>query len=341
MKKHGIGIGIVGMGFMGLTHFTAAQSLRGGQVAAFVTADPRKKRGDFRGIRGNFGEGGRKVDLGDIRVYPTLDGLVKDERVDLVDICLPSYLHASATRRALRAGKHVLVEKPVALTVAQATGMISTAQQSGQMLMVGQVLKYFPEFAWLAQTIRAARWGKLLALHLRRIIAKPDWGDTWFADPAKSGGMVVDLHIHDTDFIVHLFGKPRAVTSQGVTRNRSVDALKTTYHYRKSGPLLTAEAGWINGASLPFEHGFDAFFERASAHFNSSHAPQPVLHQRRKSGPVKLPVGDGFAVQLEEAVRGVRRGDVPAGLSAYSATDALRVCKAEEKSARSGKTVPI
>ena len=96
----------------------AASVFADGAAAAIVTADPRKARGDFRAVRGNFGAGGGKVDLDGVQVHPGIDALLADPAIDLVDICLPSYLHAPVAIRALEAGKHVLVEKPVALTVA-------------------------------------------------------------------------------------------------------------------------------------------------------------------------------------------------------------------------------
>ncbi len=337
----GVGIGIVGMGFMGLTHLAAAAQLRGGRVTALVTTDPRKARGDFSRVSGNFDSGADAVSLNGITVHPTLEDLLADETVDVVDICLPSYLHARAAIAALRAGKHVLVEKPVALSVRDASRMIETARKHGRLLMVAQVLKYFPEFAGLEKSIRSARHGDLLALHLRRIIAKPDWGDSWFADPKKSGGMTVDLHIHDTDLMVYLFGRPRAVTSHGLVRDRQIDALRTTYHYRGGQALLTSEAGWINSPSLPFEHGFDAYFERGTIHFNSTHTPQPTVFGQKSSHPLRLSAKDGFRSQLQDVVGGVRSGEVPARLSPENAALSLSVCLAEERSVRSKKTVEV
>ncbi len=344
MKRREVGVGIVGMGFMGLTHMNAAaQGLKGGRVVAMVTSDPRKACGDFRQVRGNFGAGGGRMDVSRINVYPTLRDLLDDDAVDLVDLCLPSYLHASAAQRILRGGKHVLVEKPIALTPRDADRMIATARKTRKLLMVGQVLKFFPEFEALASAIRSEQWGRLLALHLRRIIARPDWGaDSWFADPGKSGGMVVDLHIHDTDLIVYLYGRPRAVTSHGLTHGGRIDSLRTTYHYaRRGGPLLTAEAGWINAPALAFEHGYDAFFEKATLHYNSSHSPRPKLFQSKKARELKLPARDGFQIELQEAVRGVRENAVPAGLAPENAALSLAVCHAEMKSVRDGKTTVL
>jgi predicted dehydrogenase len=337
-----VGLGIVGLGFMGLTHLRASQSLRGGRLRAIVTTDPAKARGDFRSVRGNFGSGGGKIDLAGIRVYPGIDDMLRDETVTLVDICLPSHLHAPIAMRCLRAGKHVLVEKPVALRPADAQKMIGAARRSGRLLMVAQVLKFFPEFAHIADATRDRRYGQLLAVHFRRRIAKPDWGGgSWFADPKKSGGMVVDLHIHDTDFVVHLFGKPRAVTSQGLVRGGSVDFIRTCYHYSRNAPLVTSEAGWVNAQSLPFLHGYDAYFEQATIHYDAHRAPEPTVYAGKKPQPLKLPAGDAFATELQAAVDAVRAGKIPDVLSAQSAATSLEVVRAEEASARTGKMVTL
>ncbi|MBI4600954.1 MAG: Gfo/Idh/MocA family oxidoreductase, partial [Planctomycetes bacterium] len=356
-----VGIGIAGMGFMGATHLLAARGLRGARVAASVTSDPRKARGDLRGVRGNFGEGAGKVDLRGIRVHPTFDDLLADPGVDLVDICLPSFLHAETAQRALAAGKHVLVEKPIALAPAAARRMISAAEKAGRLIMVAQVLKFFPEFKVIEDALRDGRWGGLLALHLRRRIARPDWGaGSWFADPKRSGGMVVDLHIHDTDFVVHLFGKPRAVSSQGLVRGGRVDFVRTVYHLavppgsqgRPGGrgppasegappPLVSAEAGWINAPGLPFLHGYDAFFERATLSFDSSRSPEPLLCEAKGPRALKLAAPPAFAQELQAAADAVRAGEVPVRLSAASAAASLEVCLAEERSARAGKMVTL
>src|SRR5271165_4170445 len=108
-------IGIVGIGFMGMTHFRAARGLTGARVAAICSRDPRKLAGDWRGIQGNFGPPGEIVDLADVKKFDRLDALLADPGIDLVDICTPSHLHPDSAIRALEAGKHVLVEKPISL----------------------------------------------------------------------------------------------------------------------------------------------------------------------------------------------------------------------------------
>lgn len=100
-------IGIVGIGFMGMTHYKAMAQVKGGQVAALVSRDPKKRAGDWRDIQGNFGDSGGVQDLSGVRCYETLDELLADGEIDLVDICLPTTLHVETSIRALAAGKHV------------------------------------------------------------------------------------------------------------------------------------------------------------------------------------------------------------------------------------------
>lgn len=339
-RKPRVGAALVGLGFMGLTHLRAWRSVRGGKLIAIVTSDPRKARGDFSMIKGNFGAAGAKEDLSGIEICPTIDDVLANSAIDLVDICLPSHLHAEAALRSLGAGKAVLVEKPIAIRPADGRRMVEAAARAGRPLMVAQVLKFMPEFGGLISLVEKNTYGKLRALHCRRIIAKPDWGDdSWFKDSKLSGGMVVDLHIHDTDFIVHLFGKPESVTARGLVEEGEIQSIRTVYEYGAEGPLVTAEAGWINAAGLPFEHGYDAYFEGATVHFDSSYCPVPRVYRKHEEGKVPLPKGDGFVRELQAAVDSVREGSIHPFLRAEGALAALEVTEKESKAAEKRSTV--
>src|SRR5262249_50099556 len=150
-----------------------------------------------------------------------------------LDICLPTYLHKETAIAALKAGKHVMVEKPIALSIEDADEMVETARETGRALMVGQVLRFFPEFAHIKQVMESGHYGELAAIHLKRVISKPTWArDDWFADTSKTGGAVVDLHIHDADFVQFLFGMPQQVFASGIVGpDGQVSYLVTEYLY--------------------------------------------------------------------------------------------------------------
>src|SRR5207253_2985930 len=135
----------------------------------------KKLAGDWRDIRGNFGPRGEMMDLSGLRKYRRLDELLADPEIDLVDVCNPTHLHPETAIRALRAGKHVLVEKAIALEPKDADAMVEAARQAKRLLMVAHVLPFFPEFAYAAQAIRGGQFGKLLSGHFKRVISKPDW----------------------------------------------------------------------------------------------------------------------------------------------------------------------
>src|SRR3954453_10538468 len=230
-----IRIGIVGVGFMGMIHYLAARKLRGAAVTALCSRDEKKLAGDWRGIKGNFGPRGEMMDLSAHKRYRDLAQLLADPDIDLVDVCNPTHLHPETAIRALAAGKHVLVEKAIALDGADADRMVAAARKAGKLLMVAHVLPFFPEFAFAARAIRSGAYSALLGGHLIRVISRPDWSAD-IGDASKTGGPAVDLHIHDTHFIGLLAGVPRAVFSTGkVAPGGAVEYLTTSYLYGAGG----------------------------------------------------------------------------------------------------------
>jgi predicted dehydrogenase len=334
-------VGIAGVGFMGVTHFKAYASVPEAKVEAIFTRDPAKLAGDWRNVRGNFGDAGGVQDLSGIRRHSELEALLADPEIDLFDLCLPSYLHRDVAIRAMEAGKHVLVEKPVALSVDDADAMLEAARRTGRLLMVGQVLRFWPEFACIRDLMRAGEHGPLLAAHFKRVISRPDWsGDDWFSDPAKTGGAVVDLHIHDTDFVQYLFGPPEFVDSRGlVAPDGQVTYLATEYGYPGRNLCVSAHSGALAQSAVPFEHGYDVYFERAMLRHNSSTNPVVELFAGGERREVAPRIKDAFVEQLQTAVEGVQRCELPPALAAQSARDSLAIVLAEAESARTGRRV--
>src|SRR5437899_1441933 len=168
-------IGLVGLGFMGWIHWLASRRLSSAKVTAVCSRDPKKLAGDWRSIHGNFGPRGEMMDLSALKKYNSLDALLADGEIDLIDVCNPTHLHPATALAALRAGKHVLVEKAIALMPADADAMLEAARQAKRFLMVAHVLPFFPEFAYAADAIRSGRYGKVHGAHFKRVIARPDW----------------------------------------------------------------------------------------------------------------------------------------------------------------------
>jgi predicted dehydrogenase len=338
-------IGIVGLGFMGYIHYLAAGRVRGGRVAAVCSRDPAKLAGDWRSIRGNFGPPGQVVDLGDAKRYASYADMLADPDIDLVDVCSPTHLHPEQAIAALEAGKHVLVEKAIALTTADADRMVAAARAAGRLLMVAHVLPFFPEFAFAADAVRSGRHGKLLGAHFKRVIARPDWSAD-IGDAAKTGGPAVDLHVHDTHFVGLLCGVPRAVFSTGVIDPAgTVTYLTTQYLYGPGGPSVTCSSGAVAMPGRPFAHGYEIYLEGATLVYDSGGPPLTVhAADGTTTQPALAGGGDpiaAFATELQTAVDAARTGVEPDLLSGKLARDALVLCYRECESVRTGREVAV
>lgn len=337
-------IGIAGVGFMGMIHYLAARKLSGAKVTAICSRDQKKLAGDWRGIQGNFGPPGTQMDLSGIKKYDKLEALLADPDIDLVDVCNPTNLHPSSAIAALKAGKHVLVEKSIALDPKDADAMLQTARKAGKLLMVAHVLPFFPEFAFAAEAIRGGKHGKLLAAHFKRVISKPDWSSE-IADDSKTGGPAIDLHIHDTHFIGLVCGVPSRVFSSGIVENGSVPYLTTQYLYKGGGPAVSCSSGAIAQKGRPFVHGYEIYLEKATLVYESGTAPLMVLSADGKVEQPKLEGGDeattAFTAEIQTAVNGVTSGKEPDLLSGQLARDALVLCHKECESVRKGEAVAV
>ena len=183
--------------------------------------------------------------------------------VDVVDVCLPTNVHAEYSVAACRAGKHVMCEKPMALTLEDADEMVSAANEAGVSMMVGHCIRFWPEYVSLKQIVDGGSFGRLLSLNLTRYGAFPAYTvDLWAADPEQAGG-AMDMHIHDTDYALYLLGDPDSVTSRGNRDARGVGHFFTTMTYGET--VVQLEGGWNLPQGAPFRMEFRAVFERGAA----------------------------------------------------------------------------
>ena len=349
-----INIGIVGLGFMGYTHFTAADRLRGGKVTAIATRDEKKRGGDWTGIQGNFGPRGGMVDLSKIKAVADYHDLLADPEVHLIDICLPTELHEQVTLEAIAAGKHVLVEKPIALDLKAADRMLKAAEKKGVTLLVGHSLPFFPEFRYALEAAQSGKHGKLLAAHFRRVICPPDWSAE-LVDAQKSGGFGIDLHIHDNHYIALLCGRPTRVHSRGILADGMVNHVHTLYEFADGkGPAVSAVSGGIAARGHQFGHGFELYFEKATLLFsqttiggeaNDDRPLTVITQQDGKSREVKAKGGEDwcapFTAELQAVVKAVKEREPASPLAGALARDALKLCYAEAKSIATGKPVAV
>lgn len=344
-------IGIIGLGFMGYTHFEGARDVDGADVTAFATRNEKKLAGDWTGIQGNFGPPGEQIDVSNLKCCSDYHELLNDPDIDLIDVCLPTDKHFDVVMECLAAGKATLVEKPIAVDLQEAEKMIAAAEEANVPLLVAHVLPYFPEFAYAAKAIQSNEFGKLKAAHFRRVICPPDWSND-MSDFRKLGGWGIDLHIHDNHFINHICGRPDSVFSRGLLQDGFVNHVHTSYVY-DDGPAITSVSGGIAASGLAFGHGFEMFFEDATLAFDggtyggewNSNRPLTLIRNDGSATDVDLSGSDkwcaAFTNELQNAVDFLN-GKSPAGaLDGRLALDALKVCYAEAASIESGKLVEL
>jgi predicted dehydrogenase len=337
-------VGIVGLGFMGMIHYLAYQQVRGAKVVAIATRDKKKRAGDWRAIKGNFGPPGSQMDLRGVRGFADWREMLERPEIDVVDICLPPALHAEVAVATAKAGKHVFCEKPIALAPSDATRMVRAADAAGKQLLIGHVLPFMPEYAFARSAVMGGKYGKLLGGHFKRVIADPLWLPDFY-DPQRVGGPVVDLHIHDAHFIRLLCGMPSAVFSTGRMRGEVVEFIDTQFLFDDKRLAVSATSGVIAQQGRSFTHAFEIYLERATIQYDSAVfageattlTPLTLLTaDGRVLRPEPKPV-DAFAAEIAEVVRAVKANRPSELLSGVLARDALTICHRETESVRTGR----
>ncbi|MCC7168707.1 MAG: Gfo/Idh/MocA family oxidoreductase, partial [Rhodospirillales bacterium] len=259
--------------------------------------------------------------------------------IDLIDICLPTHLHLEYALAALASGKHVLLEKPMARTSADALRIAEAADKARGLSMVAMCLRFWPGWTFLKDAVVKGTYGKPLGVHLRRVASHP--GGAFYSNGELSGGAALDLHIHDTDFVHYLFGVPKAVYTAGYSKvTNQPDHLVTHYRY-DDVPLVTAEGCWCMSAGFPFKMQFTANFERATLIYDFPGENPLTLVQDGKAQPVALEPGMGYDFEVAYFLDCIKSGRKPDCVTMRQAADTVRIVEAEVQSSRSGQVVSL
>lgn len=331
-------IGIVGFGFMGRMHYQNWCKIAGAKVVAIqdVAIESVKER---LGNKGNIAGAADAIDLDRVKLFSDFDAMLAETKLDAVSVTVPTFLHADLTVRALKAGVHVLCEKPMALTLPECDRMTAAAKKSGKVLQIGHCIRFWPEYVKAKEIIEAGKYGKLIAASFRRFGSQPNWNpDNWFADEQRSGGMALDLHCHDTDYVHYLFGVPRAVFS---ATDKSRRHMHTQYVYNNSASI-SAEAGWAMMPGFGFEMSFNIVLETATLQYDCTRQPafRVCPADAKPFTPEVLP-GDGYSREIAHFAKLVKGKKVPAVLTPKQSRETIRIVLAEKESAKNGKVIAL
>ncbi len=261
MKK--LKIAILGFGGIARAHYVGYTSLLAKNAPIEIVAALDINPAQFeRELRTNIEGKTIKLDPS-VRRYTDVEELLANEEFDMADVCLPSYLHCEYSVRMLDAGKHVLCEKPMALSSAECQKMLEASRKNGKKLMIAQCLRFGGEYRYLKKTIEDGSLGRLKQLYMERMCALPAWGyENWFQNADKSGGCILDMHIHDVDIARYFLGEPQAVSCVCYDEDMRWQVQNTRLHY----PDLTViiDGSWGETRGTPFRSGYRATFERGT-----------------------------------------------------------------------------
>lgn len=333
-------VGIIGFGFMGQTHWRCYEKLSSAaKVVAVADIDPARAAGDTTGTWGNMGDGPSRLDFTGVFGTQDYQELLKRSDVDVVDICVPTQIHAQIALAAIAAGKHVLCEKPLARTLEQAREIAQAAAKAKSFFMPAMCMRFWPQWSWLKQAIADGRYGKVKGASFLRQGSTPRG---WFGDGKLSGGAVLDLHIHDTDFVCHLFGKPKAVSSKGYSlQTGEIDHLVTQYHYDDI-PMVVADGGWSFASPYPFKMRYSVTFDSGvTADFDLGGKESLVVYHNGKAEPIKCEEIDGWLGEIRYFVDCVAKNTRPTLVTAEDGLIAMQVIEAEKRSIASGQVQTV
>lgn len=331
-------IAVLGLGFMGSTHLKALRSIPEATLCAVFSNDPRALEGDLSHIQGNLGGPGERFDFSSIKKYSDAGSLMADPEIEAVDICLPTFLHAPIALQALQAGKHVLVEKPLALTGADADELLKEARRRNRVLMSAQVLRFFGQYQVLRDTLPSL--GPVRNAFFRRRCAAPVWSK-WLHDKSKSGGGVFDLLIHDIDVALWLFGLPLQVSAIGSEDlERGIDLLTATLFYAE-GLKVTISGGWHHPKSYPFSMEYTVVADGGTIEYSSAGRPPTLYQADGAEVPLKLSEADGYVEEIRYFVQCAEANGQPELCPPESSVAAVKLALLlDEARYKNGEIIP-
>ncbi len=335
-------IGIAGLGFMGQMHYRCWKARDDAQIVAICDTNKNIVE-DCKKTIGNIERAENAIDFKGINIYSDFGKMLSEEKLDAISLTLPTYLHVKHTIPALESGVNVLCEKPMGLNVAECDAMIVAAKSSGKVLQIGHCVRFWPEYAKTKEIIAGGEYGKVLAATFQRLSAVPTWSyENWIMNEHRSGGVVLDLHIHDTDYVQYVFGMPRAVSSFGGKDSKGKLGHVVTQYLYDDDSVITAEGGWALMPGFGFEMSFNIVQEKATIVYDCTREPAfKVCPAEGDAFTPEVQTGDGYILEIDYFVKALNGEDVPPITTLDASRGSVRIVEAEKESIRTGNSVSL
>lgn len=270
--------------------------------------------------------------------------ICEDPAVDAVFIATPTPTHAQIAKYALSGMKHVFCEKPVALNLQDALEMHSTADATGNLLMIGQVLRFWPDYVDAHNIVAAGQIGDVSIARTSRCVGMPSG---WYANEEKSGGVILDLALHDIDFLTWTLGDVVSVFAQG--QNCTGKGIAGFVDYAQihlnfaSGAIAHVEASWAVPTSFPFSTsleicGSNGMIQMDNSEQNTALELYPPSGAASKAAPIEY---NGYFHEINAFVLAILNGDKRAPIDAGDVLHPLDVALAAKQSIRTSKLVNV
>ena len=330
-------IGILGAGMMGNAHINGFRSLR--QKNAEYTAVCDIDREKCEAFAKKF----------ELIPYTNLDDFLADKEIDLVDICLPSFMHEEFAVKVANAKKHFLVEKPIAFTLEAAKNIYGAAEKNGVRIMTAQVLRFWPEYVRMKEIYESGEIGDLVTIYAARLGQMATWCE-WYKDPAKSGETLMNLTLHDIDFLHFMLGKPRSVYSAGKkdAMNNYNDVMNI---FKFAGGVNVMVDGSLSmPAGYPFTMRMRVLGTKGALEFTfisgENIGPEStsslIMYKPNDGGkPVDVKNYDAYGMEVQYFVDCIIRGIPTETVSKESILDVLATVTAAKKSLEDGKVYEL
>lgn len=331
--------GIIGFGGLAKVHFGNTEEL--GKIhddiklVAICDVDETKFTTN---VATNLGDDNTSLDLSAYNLYTDAKEMLEKEELDFVITAIPTYLHDTVAIMAMEKGIHVFSEKPMAITMERGKKMLEAAKANNVKLMIGQCVRYFPEYVALKDLIDSGKYGKVIKAEFSRISPAPTWGwENWYMDGEKSGGAALDLHVHDVDYVNYVFGKPKSMYAIATNEVSLHDSMTTLFDYGDKAVVVTGD--WGHCATYPFTPSYRVRFEKAT--LEKTVDGKVMLYTNEEAKEVQIEDGNGYLREVADFVSCIKE-DRESKVNPPEATlVTLEMAFAEKESADNHKIVEL
>jgi len=329
---------LIGFGGLGKVHFKNMKGLVEAHPDVKLVAICDVTESTFTtNVATNLGEDNSSLDLSAFNLYTDYKEMLDKEDLDFVVAAVPTYLHDVIAIDVMNRGINMFSEKPMAISLEKGKAMLEASEKNNVKLMIGQCLRFWPEYKALKEIIDSGKYGKVIRANFARLSPTPVWGwENWYMDGAKSGGAALDLHVHDVDFVNYAFGKPKAVTSVATNFVCEHDSIITSYDY--DDKVVIVNGDWTYNGSYPFTPSFTVRFEKATVEMKNG---KFAAFTDDGVEELEAPGVDAYLAEMIEFVSCIKEDRISSINPPSDTVVTLEIALAEKKSADLGEKVVL